>query len=411
MSSATPAQPTNATTPVKPAMVHQPPRSVLILSSKTGGGHISTADSLKQALLEAGVPQVHIRHVLEESTVVNRTLVNLYNYLLRHRQGWMQAYYGIINLLRLNERAFLLKSMVRYAQGVLQETQPDLIVSVHPMMQPFYPMLLKEAGLNPQVPLLTVVTDPCYGFWKGWASPLVAQYSVASEGAKQQLEDYGIAPSAIKVVGMPLRPHFKRVPMATRLTFRQHYGLAPDRLTLFVNAGWVGGGNIPTLFEYLIEHAGLFLQERLQVVFLAGHNPKLHQWAQALASKALFPVLVLDAQAPVHELMQMSDIMLSKAGGLTTFEALSCGLPMLVDHVTPPMPQERHTAHFVQACGAGVLVRSPMEVLRVLHHLLHHPQSLEALREAALEQGTPQALAHIVDLCLNKPKAKQLARP
>ncbi|MFN7927537.1 MAG: hypothetical protein U0Y68_06265 [Blastocatellia bacterium] len=54
------------------------------------------------------------------------------------------------------------------------------------------------------IPLVTVVTDPCYGFWRGWAFEDVSLYLVATEEAWQQLIDYGISAEKIKICGIPV---------------------------------------------------------------------------------------------------------------------------------------------------------------------------------------------------------------
>jgi hypothetical protein len=59
-----------------------------------------------------------------------------------------------------------------------------------------------------RIPLVSVVTDPYYGFWKGWACDDVTLYLVASDEARRQLIDYGIAPERIKISGMPVHHKF-----------------------------------------------------------------------------------------------------------------------------------------------------------------------------------------------------------
>ena len=38
--------------------------------------------------------------------------------------------------------------------------------------------------------------------------------------------------------------------------------------------------------------------------------------------------------------MSAANVMISKLGGLTTFEALACRVPIIADVITEPMPQE-----------------------------------------------------------------------
>ena len=107
--------------------------------------------------------------------------------------------------------------------------------------------ILKELNLDKQIPLVTVVTDPCYGFWKGWACDDVSLYLVANDDARRQLVDYGISPEKIKISGMPVHPKFHEVDEADAQNARRAFGLDPDKFTVFVNAGWIGGGNIPQI--------------------------------------------------------------------------------------------------------------------------------------------------------------------
>ena len=105
-----------------------------------------------------------------------------------------------------------------------------------------------------------------------------------------------------------------------------------------MNAGWIGGGNIPKIFKELV--AG---ELDVQAIFLAGKNEVLRQEAEEMAKHAKFPVKVIGYSDDIEKLMQSANVMISKLGGLTTFEALACRLPIIADATTPPMPQEAGT--------------------------------------------------------------------
>jgi hypothetical protein len=74
-----------------------------------------------------------------------------------------------------------------------------------------------------------VVTDPCYGFWKGWACDDVSLYLVANEDARQQLIDYGVSETKIKISGLPVDPKFHEVSEAVAQDARKAYGLDPEK--------------------------------------------------------------------------------------------------------------------------------------------------------------------------------------
>src|SRR5918911_1960311 len=328
---------------------------ILIISSDTGGGHRSAAAALVagvQKFWEGDSYAVRVVRAVEESHAVTGKLVRCYNWVLRHRQHWMKYLYWAINRLRPETREFFHRRCIGYCRDLFEKWCPHVVVSVHPLTQHIFARVLKELGLADTIPLVTVVTDPCYGFWKGWACNDVTLYLVASEEAKQQLVDYGVAPGRIKVSGMPVHPKFELPDERSAQAARRALGLDPEKFTVFVNAGWEGGGNIPQIFRELIRG-----QLEVQAIFLAGRNEALRTEAEMLACEAKFPVKVIGYSEQVEQLMQAANVMVSKLGGLTTFEALSCRVPIIADATTPPMPQESGAARLLARRGAGVLLK------------------------------------------------------
>ncbi len=371
-------------------------QNVLILSSNTGGGHRSAANALQNSLVKVsgGQTTVTVTQVLEEAHYLSRKAADFYNFLLRDHQDLMHYYFNAVNKFRPNESRLIFKSAMGYAQRIFSKMRPDVIVSVHPMTQHFFAYVLRRLKLQDQIPLLTVVTDPYQGFWRGWACEDVRQYYVASEFAKKQLMDFGVESYKIQVMGMPVHSKFHPVTDMEKRLIRSQLGLAPERFTIFMNAGWVGGGNVFSIYRALLTNAAV-TQAPIQVVFLAGRNEELLHAAQAIADQAEVPVKVLSFTNEIESLMMASDIMITKMGGLTTFEALSCRLPLIADAVTPPMPQESQTAAFLASTGAALMLKQPEQIVPMIESLLESPGRYAALKEAAALHGRPGASDHI----------------
>ena len=253
-------------------------------------------------------------------------------------------------------------------------------------------LILKELHLAEQVPLVTVVTDPCYGFWKGWACDDVSLYLVASADARRQLIDYGIAPERIKISGMPVHPKFDFPGEQAAQTARTALGLDAEKFTVFVNAGWEGGGNIPQIFRELVRG-----ELDVQAIFLAGRNEVLRLEAESLASEAKFPVKVIGYSDEVEKLMRAANVMISKLGGLSTFEALNCRVPIIADVTTEPMPQEASTANMVVKRGAAVMLRKASDVVPVIRRMIDDSKHYAALRAATITLAIPNATRRIVE--------------
>jgi len=374
-------------------MPHSTPK-ILIISSDTGGGHRSAAHALVEGVnkfWEGRSVTVRVIKAVEESHRVTDKLVTVYNWVLCNKQHWMKYLYWGMNRFRPETREFFHRRCLGYVRQQFEKWCPHIVVSVHPLTQHIFARILKELKLAEQIPLVTVVTDPCYGFWKGWACNDVSLYLVANEDARRQLIDYGILPEKIKISGMPVHPKFHEVDEKDAQKARKAFGLDAKKFTVFVNAGWIGGGNIPQIFKELVRG-----ELDVQAIFLAGKNEELKKEAEELAKTARFPVKVIGYSDEIEKLMQSANVMISKLGGLTTFEALACRLPIIADATTPPMPQEAGTVNLIAKCGAGILLRKTVDIVPTIQNLLNDSAKYAEMKAATIGLTVPNSTEFII---------------
>ncbi len=368
---------------------------ILIISSDTGGGHRSAAAAIVaglQKFFEGESYAVRVVRAIEDSHSITEKLVRLYNWLLRNRQNWMKYFYWVVNRVRPETREFFHRRCIGFCSEQFERLCPNVVVSVHPLTQHIFARVLKELKLADRIPLVSVVTDPSYGFWKGWACDDVTLYLVASDGARQQLIDYGIPSERIKISGMPVHPKFAYPGEEAARAARRALDLDPEKFTVFVNAGWEGGGNVPQIFRELVRG-----KLDVQAIFLAGRNDELKNEVESLATKAAFPVRVIGYSEHVEELMGAANVMISKLGGLTTFEALACRLPIIADTITPPMPQEAGTASMIAKRGAGILLERASDIVPVIRRMVEDTAHYSAMRAATVGLAIPNATKYIVE--------------
>ena len=367
---------------------------ILIISSDTGGGHRSAAQALAEGLQRVWNGQsiaVRVVKAVEESHHITEKLVGVYNWILRNKQGWMKYLYWVVNKIRPETREFFHKRCIGYLKDQFEKWCPHIVVSVHPLTQHIFARVLTELKLADQIPLVTVVTDPCYGFWRGWACEGVSLYLVANDDARRQLIDYGVLPEKIKIAGMPVHPKFHEVNELDAQNARRAFGLSPDKFTVFVNAGWVGGGNIPQIFRELVRG-----ELDVQAIFLAGKNEELRKEAEEIAKTAKFPVKVIGYSNEIEKLMQSANVMVSKLGGLTTFEALACRLPIIADTTTPPMPQEAGTVQLIETRGAGISLKRSIDIVPTIRNLITDSGKYAEMRAAASGLAMPGSTEQII---------------
>jgi UDP-N-acetylglucosamine:LPS N-acetylglucosamine transferase len=368
---------------------------ILIISSDTGGGHRSAAAAIVagiESIVKGDSYAIRVVRAVEESHHITAKMVTLYNWMLRNKQHWMKYLYWAVNRFRPETREFFQSRCIPFVRELFERWCPHIVVSVHPLTQHIFARVLKELGLADRIPLVTVVTDPYYGFWKGWACDDVRLYLCATEEARRQLIDYGIAPERIKVSGMPVHPKFSFPGDQAARVARTALGLDADKFTVFVNAGWEGGGNIPLIFRELVRG-----ELNMQAIFLAGKNEALKNEVETLAAEAKFPIKVIGYSDEVEKLLGAANVMISKLGGLSTFEALSCRVPIIADGTTRPMPQEAGTVNLIVKSGAAILLQRASDVVPVVHRMIDDSKHYAAMRAATITVAIPNATRRIVE--------------
>ncbi|HYJ92452.1 MAG TPA: hypothetical protein VEV84_14175, partial [Pyrinomonadaceae bacterium] len=108
------------------------------------------------------------------------------------------------------------------------------------------------------------------------------------------------------------------------------------------------------------------------------------------------PVKVIGYSNEVEKLMQSANIMVSKLGGLTTFEAFACRLPIIADGITPPMPQEAGTVDLIERKGAGIVLRKPSDIVHTIKTLISDPVEYSRMRAATAGLAMPNSTEQII---------------
>ncbi len=95
----------------------------------------------------------------------------------------------------------------------------------------------------------------------------------------------------------------------------------------------------------------------------------------------------------MDQYMAAADLLIGKAGGLTTSEALARALPMaLIEPI--PGQEERNADHLLEA-GAAIRCNNMPAAAWKIAGLLNDPPRLERMRQAAAQLGRPEAAAAI----------------
>jgi len=368
---------------------------ILIVHASLGTGHLSASNALAAAFERQGRDAV-VLDVLDYANPVLRAALNQY---FKQTTERAQSLYKLLyaqtdaadveeafsgnRLLTMLERPFL-----SHFEQVVKDLRPDAVVSVHPV--PGHILAHnKQQGNLPQ-PLYVVVTD--YMAHSSWLVPGVDRYFVPSDFTRRELLIRGVPPELIEVTGIPvsLEINDPKEPMA----LRERYELPRDRcvITLF------GGGIEVERVRLIVGH---ILESRTEgmLVVVAGRNEKLENALSDLSDGPNMRLRLYGMVDHVDDLVAASDLVISKAGGLTVSEVLARGTPMVI--IDPVAGQEEWNADVVVGAGAGLQLRMPETVPAAALYLLSQPERLEMMCRQARLMGRPRAALDVAGSILS----------
>ena len=272
----------------------------------------------------------------------------------------------------------------------LKAEEPDVVCCVH--CTPAGTMSdLKIAGRT-QIPCLTVITD--YVTHSQWIHPRVDEYSVPAAEVRDGLVSRGVPADRIAVTGLPIERKFLRT--LDREALARQFGLAPGRPVVLVMAGaYAMLGGVGDVARVLAR-----FPRPLTALIVCGHDHRLQDQVRARMTGSPHPFQVFGYINNVEELMAASDLLITKAGGVTVSEALVLGLPMLIYRPIPG--QEEGNTRYLLEHGAALAPKTPTMLHEMLEGLFADPARLAAMKRAASglarPVATPQVAARLVAL-------------
>lgn len=261
----------------------------------------------------------------------------------------------------------------------LRAQRPDLVVCTYCLPAGACSELKGAGWLD--LPCATVITD--HAAHSQWIHPHVDLYLVSSERVRAAVVARGVPPQRVLATGIPVAPGIAPAPHRDEL--RRRYGLDPTLPTILV---MVGAANLLRRARDVCRRL-IDLHRPVQLLFVCGRDEALRRSLAALAAGSRHPVRVFGYVSEIPELMALSDLLVSKAGGVTTAEALAAELPMVIIYPIPG--QEEDNAVFLQEVGAAWVAPTLRELPALVSEVLAQPERLAAMRQAARRVKRPEA--------------------
>lgn len=373
-------------------------RKVMIFYASYGGGHLSAARSIKENI-ETNYKDVEVMLVdcmYYVNKFFDKVTTTAYSEMAKKiPQTWGKVYWhaqsGPIAQISTTSNKLLSKKL----NTLLKNFNPELIISTHPFASTMCAYLKKQGKLNAKI--ATVLTD--YAPHDQWIvfNEYVDYYFVSHEGMKIQLHEKGIPKEKIYATGIPLSNKF--LLKYDKSQILQSFGLSPNKKTvLFFGGGEFGLGKTQTfnIFKSFVE-----CPENIQIVAISGKNQKMKESFENLVTDLgkQDSVKILEFTDKVPQLMSISDLVVTKPGGLTTTESLASGLPIVV--INPIPGQEEENAEYLVNHNTAIWLKKDDNVEEIINNLLSDSSKLEEMSNNAKSISKPNSTNDICKILLN----------
>ena len=366
---------------------------ILILSADFGTGHHQVSVAIKKVVSQMQPSlKVGIYNYFEcIYPLLNKTIKFGYAQMLKYFSLGYDWFYKTTRDIKPDSKwqRILNKMGKSKLLDLIQQCSPKLIVCTFPTPAGVVSQLKEEGKID--IPLAVVITD--VAVHSQWIHPKVDAYMVAADIVASRLTDRGIPKEKIHVTGIPIRPQFESPSVDPGLWMKLN--LNPDIFTLIIMGG--GQGFMPGIEKICQRLSDLSLP--MQVIALTGSNKELAQNLEAMAQTSNIPIKVLGYIENIAPLMKASHLLLSKAGGITVFEALAVRLPILL---YKPLPgHEQCNVNFLLENKAAMLAKNQNQAVELIKKAIENPTILEDISRAMAPLSKPFSARDTVDILLN----------
>jgi len=357
-------------------------KKILILSASTGGGHNRAAKAIQEELFTKNIDCEIIDSLKFVSPTMDTIISKGYEKSAMYTPKAYGTIYKISDLkISKNEMNsnLILAYMIKKLKKLINKVQPDAIIGTHPFPLMAVSNLKKNNIID--IPIISILTD--YTIHSTWIQDEVDSYIVGDEYVKYLLAEEGISKNKIYPYGIPIEKSF----LSSDIEGIKKELNLNDKFTVLLMGGSFGAGNIKEAFLDLLS-----IDKDFQIIVVTGRNSSLKDKIQKTLDSVDTNknVIILPFTNKMNDLLSVSDILITKPGGLTTTEALLKEIPMIIPYYIPG--QEGENLDFLLNSGVAlkttekynlkILVTLLMENPNRLNNLKHNIKSLKKLNSS-----------------------------
>ena len=365
-------------------------KKVLILTAGFGEGHNAAARNLRDALeFVSDEVRVEVLDLFESSygsmnTLAKRAYLNMVQYAPKL---WGGVYSLLDNSKFVENRLGGFTKLKNALADILHETQPDCVVSTYPVYAHVIQELFRDYAERPFT-FITVVTD-AITVNSAWYSAPSDFFCVANEPTAEVMKKAGVPAGKIRALGFPVSLQFTEEPAQP---LRLPLGEEPRKILYVIGTGKKKAGKV---IERLLAIPGT------ELTITCGRDAELKAELIERTSEFAGRVHVLGWTNQMPKLLLTHHVVISKAGGAITQEAIAGRCPMIVNQVIPG--QEEGNAQLISEYKLGAVVERNREVPELIEEAFANKAKLwQEWRKNLVKISRPDAALTLAELVLTE---------
>ncbi|MFH1288482.1 MAG: glycosyltransferase [bacterium] len=364
---------------------------ILLSYVSIGSGHQQAAKAIEKYIkaLDAEIGTLCVNSFSFSGFIATNIVSFIYFYIIKLTPELWGCLYDNI---WIKQKIDIFHSLINWGNSIrfyslIKRFRPSIVVCTQAIPCGIVASLKKRKKVD--IPLVAVITDFVAHIY--WIYKEVDVYFVATEDTKIKLIKHGISEKKIEVTGIPIDHHF--IDSINKKGIFEKEKLSDKVKTILLMGGSKGFGKLEEMVLNLTE-----IRSSCQIIAIAGNNMKLKKRLEKIAQKRKKSIKVYGYSDNLNELMEISDLIITKPGGLTSSEVLAKGLPMVI--VNPIPGQEEGNSRFLVQNGAAVRVDDIKELSNIVDILFDDPAKLQKMRQSALKLAKPMASRDIGNIIM-----------
>jgi len=308
-------------------------KKYFLLYLKTGGGHLAPAKSIANTLTKNYGDEIDpiLIDGFKKTNIIVKWLIEDGYRILQAKARWLyQTLYlvyksSIIGKMNSNTISFFVKP---YLREVFRETRPDKVIIFHFFL--IQPLIEVLEELKIEVPVITVVTDP-YTAHPLWFLRKDQNFIVFSERLINWCVNKGIARDKLHLFPFILNERFSNPMQSNEISpLKKELGFDLNKKIVLILGG---GDGIPKGLKILKILSSKL--DKVEIAIICGRNKSLYKNAIRLKEKNNLDNLKIYGYVDfIYELINLSDIVITKCGASTFMEILMCKkIPVITNYI------------------------------------------------------------------------------